>query len=411
MKNLTLALTFSGVAMVFVLAGCFGEEAKDLPSGTIDGMTIQNDESQLDDRVTDKNDTISLDSVSGTPKRGAANKTLTLTLTAEIAPPVVDGKTLQASSVVIKGDFAYVSYNYQGEQYLGGVDVVQIKSTTKGAEIRSSVTFNDADVHAVYSDGNNVYMAEATSNPAFASPAALERVEFVGGKLVLPEQRLRAVLNSYAATAVAVTDKQVYAISGNTGGLHVLSPAGLTSLSVKALGDARWVDYDDDNIVVAQGMPGRITVYNRSTMAVANTWSFTGADVIEAKTTVRVLGGRALIAAGSGGLRLLSLATGKVLGTVPVPVVSGVSAALSVANAADGKGDLVYVSNGEAGIYAVQSSLDLEKTTGETNVTLSVLGKLKFAAAQSVNHVAFDGNTLVVAAGLGGVKIVSVKWE
>ncbi len=30
---------------------------------------------------------------------------------------------------------------------------------------------------------------------------------------------------------------------------------------------------------------------------------------------------------------------------------------------------------------------------------------------QSVNHVAFDGNTLVVAAGKGGVKVVSVKWK
>lgn len=405
------ALTLSGFGLALVLAGCFADEAKDLPSGSVDGMTVQNDESGLKDRVTNRNDTIQLDSVSsGTPKRAASAKTLVLTLIAEIAPPVIDGKTLQASSVVLKADYAYVSYNYQGEQYLGGVDIVQIKSG-KDAEIRSSVTFNDADVHSVYFDGKDLFMAEGTSNAAFSSPAVLERVGTNGGKLVLADKRERVALNSYAANSVTVSDKQVYATSGNTGGLHVLGLSGLTSTSVKTLGDARWVDYNDANIVVAQGTPGRLTVLNKSTLAIANTWSFTGADVPEAKTTVRVLGNKALVAAGSGGVKLMSIATGKVVGSVPVPVVSGLSAELSVANAADGKGDLVYVSNGEAGVYAVQASTDIEKASGEDNITLSVLGKLKFTGAQSVNHVAFDGNTLVVAAGSGGVKIVSVKWE
>jgi hypothetical protein len=410
MKNFKLIL--AGVGLPLLLAACFSEEAKDLPSGTVDGMTVNNEEAELENRMTDKNDTILLDSVAFpvTSKRGASAKTLVLTLIAEIAPPVVDGKTLQASSVVLKADYAYVSYNYQGEPYLGGVDVVQIKSG-KNAEIRSGVTFNDADVHSVYFDGDDLFMAEGTSNGGFASPAVVERVGLNGGKLVLAEKRERVALNSFAATAVTVSDKQVYATSGNTGGLHVLALSGLTSTSVKALGDARWVDYNDAGIVVAQGMPGRITVYNKSTLAVANTWTFKGADVAQAKTTVRVLGGKALIAAGTGGVQLMNLATGKIVGSIPVPVVAGVSADLSVANAADGKSDLIYVSNGEAGVYAVQASSDLEKANGDESIALSVLGKLRFTGPQSVNHVAFDGNTLVVATGLGGVKIVSVKWE
>jgi hypothetical protein len=389
--------------------GCL-QDAKDPASGTVDGMTIQNDESGLNERVTDRDDTIRVDSVpaSSGAKRAASSKTLTLTLIAEIAPPVVDGKTLQASSVVLKADFAYVSYNYQGLDYLGGVDVVHIKSG-KNAEIRSAVTFNNADVHALYYDGD-LYLATGTSDGAFASPAVLERVRVDGGKLVL-QARERVVLNSFAATAVTVSGNRVFATTGNTGGLHVLSQSALVSQSINALDDARWVDFNDDRVVVAQGKPGRITVYNKSTLAVVNAWPFAGADVAEAKTTVRVLGGKALIAAGSGGVKLMNLATGKIVGSVPVPVVSGVSAALSVANAADGKNDLVYVSNGEAGVYAVEASGDLDQVTGDNNISLTVLGKLKFATAQSVNHVAFDGNTLVVAAGAGGVKIVSVKWE
>ncbi|HEX2612135.1 MAG TPA: hypothetical protein VHO02_00885, partial [Fibrobacteria bacterium] len=273
------------------------------------------------------------------------------------------------------------------------------------------VTFNDADVHAVYFDGNDLFMAEGTSAAGFTAPAVLERVGVNGGKLVLPEKRERVALTSFAANSVTVSDKQVYATSGSAGGLHVLALTGLTSSAVKTLGDARWVDYNDANVVVAQGTPGRLSVYAKSTLALANTWTFKGADVEQAKTTVRVLGNKALIAAGTGGVQLLSIATGKVVGSVPVPVVSGVLAANSVANAADGKEDLIYASNGEAGVYAIQASTNVEKATSEDNITLSVLGKLQFTGAQSVNHVAFDGNTLVVAAGAGGVKIVSVKWE
>lgn len=396
----------AAAALALLLTSCLNEDDKDLPGGTIDGMTIDND--PAGERVTAKNDTIRLDTVAGAPKRGASSKTLTLTLVAEISPPVVDGKTLQASSVVLAADFAYVSYNYRGDTALGGVDVIQIKSG-KNAQLRSQVLFDDADVSSLYYDGD-LYLAGATSDPAYASPAVLERVGVKGGKLVLAA-RERVALNSFAATAVTVSGKQVFVTSGNTGGLHVLSQSALTASSVQALGDARWVDYDDTRVVVAQGTPGRIAVYDKSSMTLANTWTFTGADVPEAKTTVRVIGGKALIAAGTGGVKLMNLATGKIVGSVPVPVVTGLAAALSVANAADADGDLVYVSNGEAGVYAVGASSDLSGSTGDADIALTVLGKLKFNGLQSVNHVAFDGNTLVVAAGTGGVKIVSVKWQ
>lgn len=402
---------FTLLASIF--SSCLGQEAADLPSGTLDGMTINNEEAGLNERVTDRSDTIQVDTVPGSPgaKRaatGASGKTLTLTLVAEISPPVVDGKTLQASSVSLKGGFAYVSYNYQGEEYLGGVDVIQIKNESK-AEIRSQVLFNDADVHALYYDGD-LYLATGTSNEGFATPAVLERVGENGGKLEL-KARERVGIGSFAATSVAVSGTQVFATSGNTGGLTVLTRTALANTSIKALTDARWVDHDDTRVVVAQGMPGRIAVYNKSTLAPVNTWSFTGANIPESKTTVRVLGGKALIAAGSGGTQLMNLATGKIVGSVPMPVVAGLTVDKTVANAADADGDLIYVSNGEAGVYAVEASSDLGTTTGDNNVPLTVLGRLRFSNLQSVNHVAFDGNTLVIAAGLGGVKVVSVKFK
>src|SRR5690606_8908164 len=130
-----------------------------LPSGTVDGMTIRNDDG-LNDRVVDRSDTISLEGSGETKRvaaskeagRAASNKTLTMTLVAEVAPPVVRKDTLPASIVALKGGFAYVSYNVQGEAYRGGVDVIQVKNGNK-AELRSQVLFDDAAVHALHYDG------------------------------------------------------------------------------------------------------------------------------------------------------------------------------------------------------------------------------------------------------------------
>ena len=40
---------------------------------------------------------------------------------------------------------------------------------------------------------------------------------------------------------------------------------------------------------------------------------------------------------------------------------------------------------------------------------ITVLGKLRFGDLQSANHIDFKSSYLVVAAGLGGVKLVKVK--
>ncbi len=407
-KRQRLVLGAAASLFALSLGGCFGEAAEDLPGGTLDGMTIVNDENSLKDRVTDRNDTIAVDSSGAAAKRAASGKALTMTLVAEIDPPVLKGDTLQATSVALHGGFAYVSYNYQGEAYRGGVDVIQIKNAAK-AELRSQVLFDDADVHALHYD-KDLYLATATSREDFKSPAVLERVRVQGGKLEL-KARERVAIGSFAATSVTVDGKQVYATSGDGGGLSALTENGLNVSTEKSLPDARWVDADDSRVVVVQGMPGRIAVYDKSTMALANTWTFTGANVAEAKTTVRLIGGKALIAAGTGGTQLMSLATGKILGASAVPVLTGVPRENIVANAADAEGDLVYVSYGEGGVYALEASADLSKSSGESSVDLTVLGRLRFENLQSVNHVAFDGNTLVVAAGRGGVKIVSVQWK
>ena len=71
--------------------------------------------------------------------------------------------------------------------------------------------------------------------------------------------------------------------------------------------------------------------------------------------------------------------------------------------------DLMFISNGEAGVYLAQGSQAFSATGPEVQQTITMRGRLGFGNLQSVNHVALQSGLLIVAAGLGGLKIVQVN--
>jgi len=394
-----------------LIIGCNKDEnpakTDSIPDQTNGRITIVNDEAKLNGRVSIYNDTIV---VGGGLLKAATPNEVKLVLEAEINPPTVNGQTLQATSVSLDGNYAYISYNLRGDIYGGAVDIVQIKGDKK-ATIRSHVSFNDTKVSAVFFDPltSNVYLAEASGNAALASPALVEKIGSSGNKLSI-SGALKTVLSSYVTTSVIAKNDKVFATTGNTGGLYTLTKDSLKQLSYIPISDARWVDVDANYISVVQG-GGKLSVFNAVTGTLINTYNFTGTTIPESKSTVQIIVGKALIAAGDGGAVLMNLATGKVVGSIPRTIVTGLDPSVTVTNAVAASGEYVYLSNGEAGVYQAKTGggQDLGSLTGDTNISLIIQGKLKFKSLQSVNHVAFNGETLVIASGLGGVKIVKVK--
>jgi len=401
-------------AIIILMQSCVRKDdnpvSAPVPDETNGRITVVNDETKLNARVTTRNELIKLDTTRGLGRTHGSNA-FSMTLVAEIAPPTVNGQTLMATSVSLDGQFAYISYNLRGESYGGGVDIVQLKGT-QNATIRSEALFSDTKVSSVFYDNttSRLYLAEASNNPAFAYPATVEMLKISGNKLNL-SGAVRTVLTSYVATSITSVGGLVFATTGNTGGLYTLTPDSLKVVTYVALSDARWVDFDPTSLTLAtvQG-GGKLYVFSPLAGAFGNTYSFAGTGIPESKSTVEVIGGKALIAAGDGGVKLVNIANGTVVGSIARAIVPGMDPSLSVTNAATGAKQYVYISNGEAGIYVAQASQLLENNSGNTPIGLTVLGKLQFATNQSANHVAFDGSTLVIASGLGGVKIVSVNF-
>ena len=179
----------------------------------------------------------------------------------------------------------------------------------------------------------------------------------------------------------------------------------------------RWVAYDDlgDRIVVLQGMPGRLAVFQEgafpgSSMSLLNTYSVPGVDVAESKSTVEVIGRKAFVAAGPSGVQVVCLDDGQVVGSVPRPDPErlGLDPSVVVTNSVTVDEDLMFIGNGEAGVYAAAGATSFASSSCSAQLTITVLGQLQFGALESVNHVSYRDGFLFVAAGLGGIKVVDV---
>ena len=342
--------------------------------------------------------------------RGSA-RGFSLRLVAEVSPPSIDGYVLQATSIAMKGNKAIVSYAMRGETYMGGIDVFRT-SERKTPRLRSQALFRDTDIHSVSVHGDYVYIAEATADGAYPYPAVLEMMRLQDDRLV-GDYNERMLLTSYAGTAVLGTGSTIYVTSGDNGGLSVFDQSTMTMTNSVPLHDARWVDVVDGKVVVVQGTPGRISVFDEGSMELLGSYPFTGSDIAESKSTVQIVGGKAFIAAGNGGVQILSVNTGKVVGTVPLPDsdVLGLDWSGVMTNAVAVDDDLLFISNGIAGVYVAQGSRDFDETGSEEPLFIRLLGRLRFDNLEPANHVAYKDHYLVIASGQGGIKTVEIRVD
>lgn len=408
------------IAAILAASACYDQALA--PGFETDGrISITNDESELDARVTYPLRPVPIEGAApaaGPTAAGPARapSSVDLTLLSEVLSPTVGGTVVQATSVWATSDNkAVVSYAQVGAQAVGALDYF-IQLTNRTPRLKSSLSFSDSDVNAAFTDGTSVYSAVATTDPAFAEPAVLERVALNGVNFSL-DGNVRVPLSSFAATSTTSTGSVVYATSGDGGGVFAFDAGSLALLGQYALDDARWVTWDPagSRIVVLQGTPGRLAVFEEGqfpggSMTLLNTWTFPGADVAESKSTVEIVGGKAFVAAGPEGVQVVCLDDGQIVGSVPRPDPAslGLDPSVVVTNAVTVQDDLMFISNGEAGVYAAAGAESFETSACDAPQSISVLGRLQFDDLQSVNHVVYRNEYLFIAAGLGGLKVVEV---
>lgn len=416
----SIALLF----FAFVLASCSTSNSDDDEGEIIetDQLRIENSVSTVVERYSEMDEEVEIDTTQGQPLSGrgkVAPPNFGLRLVSQINSPIVRGTRVQATMAYHdRGSRVLISYNVRGADAFGAIDITRIRSNGRNIDIRSSVQFFTADVNAVVTNDNRVHTALSTGDARIVDDG--ER----SAALSFGYQGFNVDLNtlsfssapSFAGNSIAIHNDRVYMTSGNTGGLTILNSDLSQELGFVPLPEARWVDANNNYLVVLQGdtdgdQMGSLAIIDPVSFQVMNEYPFPGAYTPEAKNTVELFNHLAFIGAGKAGVQIMDLTNGNIIGNIPIPDPGslGLSPDVVTTNAVSVDDDKIFISNGEAGVYVAQSDDDLEDIDPGEQLDIELVGRLRFNNLQSANHVAFRRNILIVAAGLGGVKTVSIE--
>ena len=375
------AKVLSIVLLAAMVASCTTDEIENDRD-----ILIINDQGLLQLRVTEKDEPVDIVSDGSTTARTAND--FTLTLKSEVSPPEVDGNTLQATSVTRRGNFYAVSYNFRGEVYAGAIDLFN-----DSLILKSQILFNDADISDLDFDGNRLYFAGATSS--LENPAFVEVVRFNSNTVNFNlDGNIRRSVGSFVANSVLVNGGRVYVTSGNQatngGGLYSLNRS-LEQQDYIEIQDARWVTSHRDSVYVLGGNPANVFTYGKSNLQALDTFPHAAVSDAEGKATMDVTNRHIFVAGGDEGL-LVYDHSGELLSQYEFE-------GLSTTNAVTADGGKLFISNGEAGVFAARY----------TNDGVVILGRLEMGDHESVNHILLRSGHLYVATGLGGLKVIQIN--
>jgi len=395
MKKSLLALSLCALV---VLQACQNDDSN--VDGNVDGnqegkVILITDPQSLGNRMNyDNSGVINLVADGNLAARdGNSPADLPMSLLAEVNPPSYNGITLTASHVEVKDNYVYVSYNTQGETYLGGIDVIDVSQPNNPQLVVQAILPN-TDISTVVYNNGQLYIAGAMSvddNPTLTSPAFVAKMPLQSGLLTNNYTSVSMVGN--VATGLAVADSKFYGVSGNNGVVAKIDKTTNTIETTIPVTDLRAMGRIDNKIVVLSGSDG-VKVFNADNLALQSSFS-TSSDVLDAKRTIDFQGSNLLVAEGYQGLKVYNLTSGSLLQTLSLPTgLPNIDQEDVVTNAVSVNGDFVYVANGAAGVYVYK----------KVNENLNLLGSIQLGG--SSNYVKSSGDYIFVATGTGGLKII-----
>ena len=386
-KKFTLYLS----ALVFLFAACNTSKDDGLVDEGDPTFTISNDRSSLNARVTNLNEPVPILPIGN----ARIDSDITLTLVSEIASPTIDGTPVMAASISENGDKLVVSYNTAGDSY-GGAAVV-LERDGSSLEILSEVVFSDTDVSHAILDSDKIFIGGAkdvSENPAWVGSLGYINDEIDGNNLI------EVQLGGFVTTSLVSSGDLIFATSGageDAGsGLFQLDQTSLAIQNQTILADPRWTETIGENIFVQNGMPGKIEIFENGSST--NSFSIANADT-ESKATFDLVDEYIFAATGRNGAEIYQ-SDGQFQGVIELPEVNSID---FTTNAVAVYGDLVFISNGTT-IYVATFEND-------DDVIPTVAGSLELGDFESVNHILFQDNYLIVASGVGGVKVIELSEE
>lgn len=359
-------------------------------------LNINNDRSSLNERLTPKDQVVNLEK-EGDFTTQQQQTTPQLKWVAEVAPPLVNKTSVQATNVHIEGHLAYVSYDIAGDAFSGGAYIIDI-SDPHHPQLLSEVTLNDTDYYALKKSGQTLFLSGASLRENLKSRAMVQAITLSeNGQQFVADAGLIDV-PSFAATDITSQGQNLYVSTGaQDGGVAKINMQTLTQEAFYPLEDARSVsaDYTETGaarVVAIKGTPGAVHVLDTDLNLLRKKELLNTATIPFSKSTVEIQGSRALLGLGDGGAQIFDLSTMNSLSTLKAPA--------GLTNGASVNGELAFTAEGEDGVSMSR--------LGEDG-SLQRLGSFRFNDTASANMVAYQNNVLFVANGRGGLSILTVE--
>ena len=402
------------------LLGCTGTDplapsvdTTPLPPALLPGnVVVVNDPTLLASRLERTHEVLTVvpkgaqrEELSGAGKPGDVGAQLTLV--GMVRSPEVDGIVVQANDVDIYGQTAVIAYNTAGDVFAGAVQVIDF-SNPERPEIVSEVLYRHADVNAVALLGNHLYVGLAADDATLSSPALLEELDLTGRTVSQTGSWLD--LPSWACTDLAAHgDGVVVAVGARDGGVaFVRRNRGLELAGFAPQFDVRSVALDVD-AAFGVGGEGRLMRHRLPEMTTESNVAVGGYGNEAAKGTIEVYAGRSYLGAGDGGMQIRD-ADGGMLDALTCPALTP-EGGLAVVNAVTCANHLGFVAAGPQGVVVVSLGRYRCDSDGSAEAEgLQLVGQLGLEAGASCNMVKSKNDILVVAAGAGGVKLVSMRF-
>jgi hypothetical protein len=214
-------------------------------------------------------------------------------------------------------------------------------------------------------------------------------------------------LPSWAVTDLAASSSSIVAACGAAEGALVhFDRTAMRVVSTVAEPDARAVCFDEAGELFGVCGTGSLVRRALPDLGERARAAITGFGLAGAKGTIEAAGKWCYLGAGDGGFQVRDR-DGALVAVLDNGAFAGLGPGLAVTNAASVRGNLGFVAAGALGVQVV----DLGQWTAESNPSavasgLQVLGEIDFGEDVSSNMVKARSDVLVVAGGLGGVKLV-----
>ncbi|MDR7128841.1 hypothetical protein J2X69_001173 [Algoriphagus sp. 4150] len=383
-----------GLILVFAFYSC-NDTTDPIRGGAI---TINSDSQLLTARVKMDNagviELIDPNAPAGRIQEVASD--LPLILVSQVDAPQINGKTLKATHVDIDGNYAYVSYNTEGDTYLGAVDIFDI-SSPYSPKITEQAIFTDTDISSLEYKNGKLYLAAAVNideNSDVTSPANLITVSVSGGRFT--SGFVYTSLPGFVATDVANTNSGTAVTSGNDGVIGIFDASQTPGNSIQ-MDDLRAVAFGSDKLAVLSGSTG-IHILDPNSLSEVISIAL-AADVAGAKRTLDIDNGILYVSEGANGAGIYKMTDGSFVSRLAIPIrPTDVEEGDIVTNAVSVDDNLLFMANGAAGISISDvSNLAAIKQFG----ILDLDG--------SSNFVRNEEEFVFVATGRGGLQILKIN--